>query len=149
MNHKQKPPPATIKIHHSPPRPKMPKEIKITPGTPDSIFSAVSGATGLPEHAHNNLMNNASAKSMFKSVLPDMASETEECSSMDRSTFTWSTQQYPNPNSNPNLNSGGSSGKEVNGNTLSCSGSTLFDDSSDVPSRSLFDSPPKKEGKEE
>lgn len=64
----------------------MPKEIKITPGTPDSALSGVSGATGLPPdqpHSHG--------RSMYKSFLPEMASETEECS-MDRSTFTWTTR---------------------------------------------------------
>lgn len=74
----------------SPPR-KMPHEIKILPGTPDSSFSTVSGATGLPpDHYERNL---SAGKSMFKSFLPEMNStnsDTEECS-LDRSIFNWTS----------------------------------------------------------
>jgi hypothetical protein len=65
----------------------MPKEIKITPGTPDSVVSAVSSATGLVERPNSN------GRSMLKSVLPEMASETEECS-IDQSIFTWTTNPF-------------------------------------------------------
>lgn len=87
----------------TPPRStRMPTEIKVTPGTPDSNYSALSGTTGFVfdnntnnnsnHHHYNKKHLNSNGKSMFKSVLPEMTSETEECS-IDRSTFTWTAYQ--------------------------------------------------------
>mmetsp|Transcript_27810 Transcript_27810/g.34351 ORF Transcript_27810/g.34351 Transcript_27810/m.34351 type:complete len:399 (-) Transcript_27810:197-1393(-) len=79
---------------NTPPRSsRMPKEVHITPGTPDSAFSAISGTTELPEYQ---------SRSMFKSVLPDINSETEECS-IDRSIFTWNMKDV---NESENSNEG-------------------------------------------
>ena len=82
-----KKPKAIPKPPESPPQ-KMPKEIKIAPGTPDSIFSAISGATGLPPDHLDRAPN--SGRSMFKSFLPEMSSDAED-SSMDRSIFNWTS----------------------------------------------------------
>ena len=80
-----------VREHHASPTRRMPTEIQVAPGTPESMVSNVSGATGLPPDLPRSM-----SKSMFKSVLPEMQSETEECS-MDRSTFTWTS--YSNKNS--------------------------------------------------
>jgi len=127
--------------YDSPPRPKMPKEIKITPGTPDSAFSAVSSATGLgglPEQ-----FKPPKSMSMFKSVLPEMSSETEDCSSssMDRSTFTWGTTTNPNIVKPTIIRED----EPCDVGAIVLSGSTIFDDDgSDIPSKTLLFASPKK-----
>lgn len=124
--------------YDSPPRPKMPKEIKITPGTPDSAFSAVSDATELPEQSKR-----PKSMSMFKSVLPEMSSETEDCSSssMDRSAFTWAT------NANHHVARTTAVDEACGIGAMGLSGSTTFDDDDDdsdmMPTTNLFDSPKK------
>ncbi len=97
------PPPET------PPRTtRMPTEIKVTPGTPDSNYSALSGTTGFlydninnKSNRNKNHLTNSNGKSMLKSVLPAMTSETEECS-IDRSTFTWTAYQQSHDSSDDN-----------------------------------------------
>lgn len=116
----------------------MPKEIKITPGTPDSIFSAVSGATGLHTELQRPESNN---RSMFKSVLPEMSSETEECS-MDRSTYSWNSNNKTGKNSGsfekriPKVNN--SARSSIGGYMIGGSSRSIFSDDSDVPSKKLF-----------
>jgi hypothetical protein len=141
----------------------MPKEIKITPGTPDSVFSAVSGATGLPDLG----------RSMLKSVLPDIASETEECSiSVDRSEFTWTCSFPPdgngtatrtangtgkgkdketvfvnNDNRNSTRNSTSSDRGQNDTQGFGIFGSSDSDDGFDTTDRNLFSTSPSKKGK--
>ena len=58
---------AYIQTHDygTPPRKQFPSEIQVVPGTPNSIISAVSGVTGMPEPGF----------SMFSSVLPSLKSD--------------------------------------------------------------------------
>jgi hypothetical protein len=96
----------------------MPIEIKVTPGTPDSNYSALSGTTGFLFDINNTKkhLTNSNGKSMFKSVLPEMASETEECS-IDRSTFTWTAYQQSH-DSVDNLQGGKGGGKSNDNNLI-------------------------------
>ena len=138
----------------------MPKEIKITPGTPDSAFSAVSGATGLHTTDNNNItLNQPLSRSMFKSVLPEMNSETEECS-LDRSTYSWSSKvkgvsgiknssKHSKLGGSVNVNGGHgkpSSAKSRGGFLIGggSSSRSILSEESDAPSRKLFSSSPSK-----
>ncbi len=133
----------------------MPKEIKITPGTPDSTFSAISGATGL--HTTENQLA-LGGRSMFKSVLPQMSSETEECS-LDRSTYSWASKVVKssvnkagdksgnrNSRSEKKLSNSGSSGKRssIGGFFIGGSSRSLMSDDFADPSRKLFAKSPTK-----
>ena len=138
--------------YESPPRTRMPREIKITPGTPDSAFSAVSGATGLHTEHQLPKPNN---RSMLKSVLPAMNSETEE-SSLDRSTFSWTSANNKTGKNNVSGSGGSSDKKEKLGSGRSSMGgfmigdssrSIFSDDSDAVPSKKLFAKTSPKKGK--
>ena len=122
----------------------MPKEIKITPGTPDSVFSAVSGATGLVERPNSN------GRSMLKSVLPEMASETEECS-IDQSIFTWTTNPFKQ-NETGNVHRGDAienRDRVTPSMVQHVERKGMFDNGSDIqtPSQSIFFDSPTKMGK--
>ena len=131
----------------------MPREIKITPGTPDSAFSAVSGATGL--HTTSEFQHLVGGRSMFKSVLPEMTSETEECS-VDRSTYSWSSKVGKNSMSKGGNGTNSGNVKSTSAKKMSIrstrfgkymiggSSNSVISDDTDDPSRKLFAKSPAK-----